>query len=259
MISIQIINYKSKKYLSECLRGLFIDLSGVDFKYEINILENSSGENLDDLKKKYPKINLFEAKINLGFGQGHNWLASLSKSEYLLLLNPDIEFVESATIKRLLNIIMNNKRIGVIGPKLITNQGKPQAYDHAELNLFGEILFYLTGLEYWTNKNNPSNVRWVSGAVFLIRRELFKKLNGFDKDYFLYGEEVDLCLRTRKLGINIQYEPSIIVKHYGSVSGGRKQFLSNSIQTYLHKHLPTNLFAKWLNLLLFKVGTKFLK
>ncbi len=237
---IQIVNYKTKKYLGECLTTLLADLKNSTLKYAIFILDNDSGDNLSDLEKKYRghgKISFYASEKNLGFGAGHNVLSKKAKSRYILILNPDVKFIEEKTTERLYKRITENPKIKVVGPQLITKEGNVQWWDHGELHGLVAFIALNTGSSYWRKRNNLSKVAWVSGAVFLVEREIFENLEGFDEKFFLYKEEEELCWRIRKRGGKIIYDPSITVFHYGGVVGKKSDHQENSVQYFIDKHL----------------------
>src|SRR3989304_5605216 len=96
-LRIQIVNYKTKSYLLECLASLSDDLATFQESYSVAILDNASGEDLSDIPATFPKIlrvEIVQGEQNLGFGGGHNVLAQLGEAEYLLLLNPDTKIIE---------------------------------------------------------------------------------------------------------------------------------------------------------------------
>ena len=238
-LSIQIVNYKTKKYLEKCLKGLFDDLKKSDLTYEINILDNNSGDDSTNLAKKYKsqKVNFYYSDKNLGFGGGHNFLAKKYIFKYILILNPDLKFIQKNTIKRLFSKIKNDEKIKVIGPKLLTQEEKPQRWDHGQLD---ELLAKITnriGHSYWRNLNKSSKVAWVSGAFLMIEKAVHDKIGGFDENFFLYKEEEDLCLRVRKTGGEVWYSPEVKIMHIGSTVARKHEHLAKSSEHFDNKHL----------------------
>ena len=102
-LNIQIVNYKTKQYIKKCLADVFSDLRSSKLDYTINVLDNNSGDDLEDLKQEHnnKNINIFYSKTNLGFGGGHNLLSKKVEANFILILNPDLEFIEKNTIERL--------------------------------------------------------------------------------------------------------------------------------------------------------------
>lgn len=238
-LAIQIVNYNTKKYLIECLDCILKDLKDSNIFYKIFVLDNASQDDLSDLEEKYreAEVSFCYSDKNLGFGAGHNFLAKQAESKYILILNADLKFVEKQIIQRLYSYFEKekNNRVVVVGPKLINEKGV-QKWDHGELYGFWAWLAEKTGNSYWKNTDKISQVAWVSGAVFLISRKAFNEIGRFDENFFLYGEEVDLCLRLRQRGYKIIYNPLIKIFHYGSVVASKDKFIIASEKYFIKKH-----------------------
>ncbi len=250
-LAIQIVNYKTKKYLTDCLRSVFEDLRDAEFSYQVNVLDNASGDDLSDLEIEYSgRVHFFRGDKNVGFGAGHNLLARKTQAKYLLLLNPDIKIIEPDTVGRLLKGIKKFDA-QVIGPRLITAKGKVQWWDHGELHGFLAQIALNGGGSWWKPRRKPVEVAWVSGAVFLIEKNWFDRINGFDENFFLHIEEEDLSWRLREQGGRIIYEPTITVFHHGGASGGDRGYYRRvSGDYYIDKHLRKRFgyrFCKFLN------------
>lgn len=238
-IAIQIINYKTSKYLDFCLSSLLKDIDRTLLRIKINILDNHSGDDLSALEKKYggnKRISFYYNNRNIGFGGGHNLLAKKTESHYLLFLNPDVEFIEPHTIQNLYETIQQASNIKIIGPQLVLENGSTQKWDHGELDGLIAFLYLQTGHSYWRLQKNISNVAWVSGAVFLIEKKIFEEVSGFDEHFFLYKEEEDLCWRIRVRGERIIYNPKIKVQHHGGAVAQKKDYLYQSTAYFLKKH-----------------------
>lgn len=250
-VAIQIINYNTKEYLSACLNMLLKDLEKTDIKYSISVLDNNSNDCLTKLQGVFNKRNIsfYFSNKNLGFGGGHNYLSKKNNAKYLLILNPDIEIIELKTVQRLFKKINNKKNIKVLGPKLLTRDKQPQAYDHGELNGIVSKIAIRSGNSYWKNRNKPIKCAWISGAVLLIEKQIFELIGGFDEKFFLYKEEEDLCLRVRQKGYEIFYDPTIKVMHYGSAFQ-KSIYIKKSVEYFLKKHFKDKFgykFFKFLN------------
>lgn len=252
---VQIINYNSKEYLKNCLEGLLKDSKDSIFEYKVAVLDNGSKDDLTSLSEHYKnKVNFYYSDKNLGFGKGHNYLATKSTSNYILLLNPDLDFIENRTIERLLNTIKSSKENKVVAPRLLTTNMRVQWWDHGELYGLGASLARSLALDYWKPNNIISKVAWVSGAAFLIERETFDKVTGFDEDFFMYGEDTELCARIRKIGGKIIYNPTVSIVHYANASSGMSLYILKSINLYLDKHYKGPEFIKHSSLFLIRIG-----
>jgi N-acetylglucosaminyl-diphospho-decaprenol L-rhamnosyltransferase len=224
-LAVQIVNYKSKSFLRSLLNSVLNDLSGTDLQLEINILDNASGDDLQDIEQEFKQnVHVFTATKNSGFGGGHNFLARKTKARYILILNPDMIFIEANTAKRLL-ATLEKTSAAAVGPKLVTPKNrnnknlleqpahnlKQQLWDHGNYKIFTRF----------HPLREMTEVDWVSGAVFLVRREAFESVDGFDERFFMYYEDMDICYRLRLRDERIVYQPLVQVLHYGNGSSHR--------------------------------------
>ncbi|AFH48453.1 Putative glycosyltransferase [Ignavibacterium album JCM 16511] len=251
ILSIIIINYNLEEEIDNCLDSLLKTLDKIEelsHSFEIIIVDNNSpNKNLFLLEEKYKseKIHFFYSEKNLGFGKGCNLGASKAKGEFLLFLNPDT-IVEEDIFTNILDLFNSEKKIGIIGPK---QQTRKPCFDFSAgyypnvffelFNLFGLGVFFegfLVNLLTKLSSKEYLNVHWILGAAIFIRKELFDLVDGFDKDYFMFFEEVDLCRRVYKRGYRIVYFHKLKIHHIGSVSGKRNYFLY-TVRTYASKYL----------------------
>jgi GT2 family glycosyltransferase len=233
-LAVQVVNYRTRAYLERCVASVLADLDASAVEFEIHLLDNASG---DDLGAFEERCHVHVAERNLGFGAGHNLLARASDAEYLLILNPDVEFVEARTAQRLLDCVAQ-PGVAVAGPKLITEDGGVQRWDHGLLHGLRAQISYRGGASYWRDTAVRQDVAWVSGAAMIVEHAAFDAVGGFDEQFFLYKEDEDLCLRVRERGEQVVYEPSIIVRHFGSVVADRSDELGRATEYFVAKHFP---------------------
>lgn len=251
LLSIIIINYNLEDEIEKCLISLLKTLNGIEFlseAFEIIIIDNNSpNKKLPELEKKFSsdKIHFYYSDINLGFGKGCNLGASKAKGEYLLFLNPDT-IVQEDIFTPIFKLFQSNDQIGIIAPK---QQVRKPFFDFSAgfypnifyeiLNLFGVGVFFegfLMNLLTRISSKSFIKVGWILGAAIFIKKNLFEEINGFDKDYFMFFEELDLCKRVVKEGYKIIYYHSIKINHIGSVSGKKNYFLY-TVRTYASKKI----------------------
>lgn len=251
LLSIIIINYNLEDEIEKCLISLLRTLNGIEFLsnvFEIIIIDNNSpNKKLPMLEKKFAsdKIHFHYSDINLGFGKGCNLGASKAKGDYLLFLNPDT-IVQEDIFTPIFNLFKSNDQIGIIAPK---QQVRKPFFDFSAgfspnvfyelLNLFGIGVFFEGFLMNVLTKFSSKNfikVDWILGAAIFIKKNLFEEVNGFDRDYFMFFEELDLCKRVVKKGYKIIYYHSIKINHIGSVSGKKNYFLY-TVRTYASKKI----------------------
>lgn len=236
IVAVQIVNYRTRSYLERCLATVVADVAADGLAYEINLLENASGETLDDLPGRFPTCRVFSSPTNLGFGGGHNLLAARTAAPHLLILNPDVELLAPSSIARLLGVLASDRAVKVVGPRLVGADGSPQPYDHGRLHGLRAQLALRGGHSYWRATDARQEVAWVSGAALLIEHPAFDLVGGFDQGLFLYKEDEDLCLRVRRAGGRVLYEPGVTVRHHGSVVGERRQGLELASAYFFQKH-----------------------
>jgi N-acetylglucosaminyl-diphospho-decaprenol L-rhamnosyltransferase len=236
-IAVQVVNYRTRRYLERCVETVVSDLAASGLRYEINLLDNASGEDLEDVAAKYTGCRAFTAPANLGFGGGHNLLAGNTEASYLLILNPDVEIVAPRTVARLLDVLAaGGGRVAAVGPKLLMADGRPQPYDHGRLHGARAAIALRGGHSYWRATSVRQDVAWVSGAAMLVERAAFAAIGGFDERLFLYKEDEDLCLRLRAAGAAVVYEPDVVVRHVGTVVADRAHELADASSYYFAKH-----------------------
>ncbi|RJP63775.1 MAG: glycosyltransferase family 2 protein [Ignavibacteriales bacterium] len=263
-ISIVIINYNLAKEIDDCLNSFFEAVKdNISLSYEIIIVDNNSPDkDLHDVEKKFinDTIHFYYLEKNVGFGKGCNFGFSKAKGKYICFLNPDT-LVKEDIFKPILLLFENDKSIGIIGPK---QQVQSNRFDFSAgfypnilfelFNLFGVGVFFegflMSSITRW-RQNKRIEVGWILGAAIFIRAELFKQINGFDKDYFMFFEEVDLCRRVTRQGYKVLYCPEFAIHHIGSVSG-KKDYTLYTIRTYSSKNIYFSKHYKGLEKFLIK-------
>ncbi len=247
-VSIIIVNYNLTKELDECLNSLIANIKASTLNIEIIVVDNNSpNKDLVQLEKKinYENISFFYLDKNLGFGKGCNYGYTLASGKYICFLNPDT-LIEEDIFSPILELFESDGKIGIIGPQ---QQVRKPFFDFSagySPNIFFE-LFNLFGLGVFLEgflivlitsiiKNKVYNVNWVLGACLFIRSDVFDEINGFDRDYFMFFEEVDLCKRVISIGLKIIYYPNLKINHIGSVAS-KKDYRLYTIRTYSSKNI----------------------
>ncbi|HEX2015290.1 MAG TPA: glycosyltransferase family 2 protein [Solirubrobacteraceae bacterium] len=237
-VAVQIVNYNTRAHLERCVESLRADLDSSPIEYRIEVLDNASADDLSSLPGRFDRLRVHHSATNLGFGAGHNLLAREACAERLLILNPDVQIVAPDTVVRLLAALRGTPGAAVVGPRLVDARGASQRYDHGRLHGLRARVALAAGDSYWRASDRRREVAWVSGAAMLVMRSEFAAVGGFDEGLFLYKEEEDLCLRLRRRGGRILYEPSVVVRHEGSVVARREEHIGASVEYFVAKHHP---------------------
>lgn len=261
-LSIVLVNFRTPDLVVKCLESLFENQPLI--KYEIFIVDNASKDNsFNKITQRFPAVKWVQNNRNEGFGRANNLGISKSAGQYLLLLNSDMIVIPGA-IEACLEEIKNNPRIGVLGCKLINEDGSFQKSTYT-VACFRELLDLNLVFNYFIKSSKP-RIEAVQGSFMLIPRNVLDEVGGFDPDFFMYSEELELCHRIAKKGYKIHYfdQVSAIHKHGGSITNKgwalRQRYLSNALLYYkvrgffgyLLYHLvflvnsATNFFAMWL-------------
>ncbi len=231
-LSVITVTFNSQNFIKDYLDSL---QSYLPEKSEIIIIDNNSMDNTLSILGKNDKIKLIKNKQNLGFAKASNQGAKKALGEHLLFLNPDT-VVLSDSINKLLNYIKLHPEVGLVAPKLITLAGQTQESVRKFPTITGVIQeFYLHQSQafnqYSPKGESPVEVEAVYGAIILIKKELFEKLNGFDEKFFMYFEDIDLCKRLKDQGLKIVYFPQARFKHLVGASTTKGQELGWGLRT----------------------------
>ncbi len=232
-LSIVIISYNTKNITKNCLDSVITSLQSSNIPYEIVVVDNNSHdgsqEMLQEFKKNHPDITtLLLEKENIGFGRGNNLGVQRAKGNYILFLNSDTVILDNAIANLFDFYTKHDGRIHFLGAKLLNKDmtQQPSAAYFFTLPVVFAALF-LRG-DYWGltrfSPNAVKKVDWISGACIFTKKELFQKTGGFDKDIFMYMEEVDLLYRAKQLGYDTYIYPKARIIHLGSASSEGKTF-----------------------------------
>ncbi len=267
-LSIIIVSFNTKEITKRCLLSLKKNFTKYPIEYEIIVVDNNSkdgsSEMLLDLKKEYLKnLHVFLNKKNLGFGKGNNFGLEKSKGKYILFLNSDA-IVSNIDFRDLINLMEMQKDIGALTVKVILPSGEIDPASHRGFPTLWRSFTYFSGLEktffnipvlnklfggyhlVTLNLNNIHEIEVLTGAFLFTRKEILDKLGGFDKDYFAYGEDIEMAFQIKKLGYKIIYYPLWNVFHLKSVSGLKKKdkkirkktnyYFFDSMKIFYNKH-----------------------
>lgn len=246
VVSIIIVTYNSENDIVECVNSV----RRQNIPCEIFIVDNASTDNtrevILEMARDYDVIKpIFNVK-NMGLAYANNQPLDMCAGEYILILNPDTILYDSS-LNTMMTCIDKNDAIGIVGPKSYFDNGKAHISYHYNWTISHVILwrFFPSSLVRYMydqvfGKYKEGEVMFVSGACLLIKTWLFRKVNGYDINYFLAIEDVvDLCTRVKKLGYSTHYCPSATVMHIGGNSNRQAKLTS------LHRIYQGALYHIW--------------
>lgn len=248
-IAVVILNWNGAKLLEQFLPSM------VAYSDEANIYvaDNASTDNsIAVIKEQFPSVKIIQNEGNFGFAMGYNVALQTIEEPYYALVNSDIEVTEN-WLSPIVSLFDNEPNVGIIQPKILDYKNK-EYFEYAGaaggyIDSYGYP--YCRGRIFDTiEKDNhqyddETEIFWASGACFFIRKEIYRKLNGFDPDFFAHQEEIDLCWRAFNLGYSAKYTSKSVVYHVGGATlnqgNPKKTFLNfrNSLLMLL-KNLPSN-------------------
>lgn len=254
-IAILILNWNGVQLLKEFLPSV-VNYSGDDAN--IYVVDNaSSDESLAYVEAEFPGVKIISFTENHGYAKGYNLALEQIDEEFAILLNNDVAFTENV-VPAFLDLFENKKNIAAIQPKILDYKN-PTYFEYAGagggyIDWFaypfcrGRIFEKIEEDQGQYNDEVP--VFWASGACIALRVAAFKKVGGFDKDYFAHMEEIDLCWRLQNAGYKVFYTGKTVVYHLGggtlSHLSPEKTFLNfrNSLFNLLKNAPSRNIYAK---------------
>jgi len=233
---------------------------------EIIVVDNiSPDESCEMIRKEFPEVKLIANKENVGFSKANNQGVAVAKGDYVLILNPDTVVGED-TFAKILYQANQLENLGILGVKLIDGTG--QFLPESKRGLptprvaFNKIFgfsnskkgkYYATHLE----ENESGNIDVLVGAFMLMERSKYNEVGGFDEDYFMYGEDIDLSYKLLKKGYKNYYYPKTQIIHYkGESTAKNAKYLGDfygAMHIFYKKHFKVNIFYDFV----MKTGIRF--
>lgn len=219
-LSIIIVTWNTADITLKCIQTIKKHLH--NFNFEIIVADNGSIDDTVSKLKSEGGVKIIENKANLGFGKGNNIAAASAKGEYLLFLNSDMELIDNKLIDMFTYINLHPK-IGLIGPKFLNIDGSDQGSvfpNQSLINAFKEFWCgQKTYSKYVPKTNEPVEVWSVSGGAVMVNRQLFEQAGAWDKRYFMFYEDLELCRQIKKLGYKVYFYPRCRLIHRHGASG----------------------------------------
>jgi len=237
LLTIQIVNFNSRDNLKICLRS--IRENTTDFGSLQVVIINNDKEKLGNFLDGF-EVEIVEKNENIGFGKAHNLGSEIASGEYIFFLNPDAKLFPG-TVEKMLEIFSSDEKIGIVGSVHVGENGISGEEHFGDrktpLSIIGKKIFRAKGQ---LRKNNFFETAWVSGGAMMVKKDLFRELGGFDENYFMYFEDVDLCLRAKKKGWKTAVHPEAKIFHRSGQSFSdnrkKKEYYYDSQSYYIKKN-----------------------
>lgn len=233
-ISIIIINWNSANYLRSCLRSLYACVQNVEF--ETIVVDNGSFDGCETLiRTEFPKVTFVQSRRNLGFAKANNLGYSKAAGDMLLFLNPDTEIVGWA-VHEMFSFLLNTPVAGAVGCRLLNSdlswqtscvQAFPtianQVMDVERLRMLFPRLKLWGIKSVLESETTAAEVDVLCGACLMVKRKVFEAIGLFSEDYFMFGEDVDLCYKVKRAGFGVYYLNGCEIIHHGGRSSSRQE------------------------------------
>jgi hypothetical protein len=238
LISIVIVNYKVPQCLIEAMHS--IRLAKYYDRCEVIIIDNASGDNSREIvTSQFREVQWIQLKTNIGFGKACNIGVEAARGLYLLLLNPDT-VISTNTLENAVEFMESHPNAGLMGPKILNPDGTLQLSCRRSVPTPSVAFYYFAGLSYlfpksrrfgryhltYMDEDETAQVDVISGSFMFMRRALFNEIGGFDKRFFMYGEDIDFCYRIVKAGHEVWYYPEIKIVHRKGKSSSKRRIRS---------------------------------
>ena len=264
LLSVIIVAYKSRDELPACLGSLPRELSGRPV--EVCVVNNSPGDGLEEwMVREHPDVRLIEPGANLGFGRANNLGYQAGSGDCVLFLNPDT-ICNRAALEHCVSRLLAEREIGLISPRLELADGSMDLACRRSIPTLWDGFCRASGLAaafprtaFFVGYNlthlpvdGTYEVGAINGAFLLARREVLEQVGQFDENFFMYGDDLDLCIRVARAGYKIVYDGRVRTIHLKGQSVAKEYdrmsvaIFDANREVYL-KHFGTSALArtKW--------------
>ena len=227
-LSIIIVSYRCGALLDECLTSLDANRSTVDM--EVEVVDNASGDDTVEMSRRHTWVTTTALDENLGFARANNLAMDRARGRAVLVLNPDT-IVPPGALRACLDELWRDPSVGLLTPRLVDVEGRLDRRCHRGFPTLWSSFCYFTTLDRvftgprsqrYTMGHLPeteaADVEAVSGAFMLMPADVMRRAGGFDEQFFMYAEDIDLSLRFVEGGYRVRYWPEVDVVHVGAGS-----------------------------------------
>lgn len=213
VVSIIIPCFNAEEYIKKCLDSI---LASKYLGFEVIVIDDGSKDKSTEVLKKYqklPRVRVFSFKENHGPAKARNFGVAQSLGKYLLFLDIDTE-IERGGLKKIIKRLASDKTIGALQFKIMSGKSKKIETAGHFLSPIG-FPYEIGAGENEEKWNQEEKIFGARSAGMAVRKNVFKKIGGFDEDYLIYGEETDLCWRIWLAGFKVIYFPKAKIYHFG--------------------------------------------
>lgn len=233
-LSVVIVNYNVKCFLEQCLLSVEKAIGGM--QAEVWVVDNHSSDgSIEFLKPRFPKVRFVENQQNEGFARANNSVMKELTGEFVLFLNPDT-LVPEDCFRQCIGFLRAHADAGGLGVRMIDGSGQFLPESKRSFPSPWSAFFKVTGIHHVFPRSSffssyyavqipetgSGRVDVLSGAFFMARRNVLYEAGGFDTDYFMYGEDIDLSFRLHKSGYLNYYLGSVTIIHFKGESTNKQ-------------------------------------
>lgn len=252
-LSIIVLNWNTKELTLAAVAAAMQETTG--FPYEIILIDNnSSDDSVAAIRARFPTVRVIENQENVGFGKANNQGMRIAAGEYIMLLNSDTVVLNHA-LEKMARYLDEHPDVMMVGPKVLNADRTFQHSCRRSLPTPRAAFFHLFGLtklfpksktvtaykRYADEPNRTEPVEAISGAAMMFRREVFVATGGFDEQFFMYAEDLDLCKQVYDRGWITMFLHTAEIIHYGGASSKKRRTASiknfyDAMWLYYKKH-----------------------
>ncbi|MEL7444645.1 MAG: glycosyltransferase family 2 protein [Pseudomonadota bacterium] len=234
-ITVIVVNWNTRDLTISALETLYANAG--DLAINVVVWDNASDDgSADAIAEQFPQVSLVRCAENIGFALANNRAIEQVETEWVLLLNSDTE-THPGAVANLLQFAKANPQAGIVGGQTVFPDGSlnpTSCWNQMTIwSLFcsatgltrafrSSRLFNPEGIGGW-KRDDVRQVDIVTGCFFLLKTATWRELGGFQDKYFMYGEEVDMCLRAAKLGYRPMITPKARIMHLGGASARKRE------------------------------------
>ncbi len=269
MLSIIIVNYNVRYFIEACLHS--VEKACKNINVEVFVVDNASTDNSRlELPALFPNVHFIWNEVNLGFSKANNLAIKKATGQYILFLNPDT-IVPEDCFEKCLSFFSTHHDAGALGVHMIDGNGNFHKESKRSFPAPAVSFYKMIGLSnlfpnsklfaaYYAGhlpENKTASVEVLSGAFMMISKKIMDRVKGFDEDYFMYAEDIDLSYRVKKTGFKNYYFADTSIIHFKGESTKKTdaeyvEHFYGAMKLFVHKHYRQQNYIK--NTMMFSIA-----